>query len=175
MADLHSKILDTRPPPPPGVQILSISCSFWEILAKSYVGAPQGVGHPPRGNPGSATEVIVKENLFVVWNKNNQKHSGHSREESTLGYFANFFLLLNLCMGWYRILRGGANPQVEGARIWFCQFFQSRLKAVIKYQKASMQNSPKFMSQKGKKFPLSVDSYLSELKKIWAETKKKIS
>ena len=28
---------------PPGVQILSISCSFWEILAKSYrwrVGAP---------------------------------------------------------------------------------------------------------------------------------------
>ena len=26
--------------PPPGVQILSISCSFWEILAKSYVGAP---------------------------------------------------------------------------------------------------------------------------------------
>ena len=27
-------------PPPPGVQILSISCSFWEILAKSYVGAP---------------------------------------------------------------------------------------------------------------------------------------
>ena len=27
-------------PPSPGVQILSISCSFWEILAKSYVGAP---------------------------------------------------------------------------------------------------------------------------------------
>ena len=25
---------------PPGAQILSISCSFWEILAKSYVGAP---------------------------------------------------------------------------------------------------------------------------------------
>ena len=23
-----------------GVQILSISCTFWEILAKSYVGAP---------------------------------------------------------------------------------------------------------------------------------------
>ena len=27
---------------PPGVQILSISCSFWENLAKSYVGAPPG-------------------------------------------------------------------------------------------------------------------------------------
>ena len=48
VADLHSKILDA--PPPPGVQILSISCSFWEILAKSYVGAPLwGVGAPSSG------------------------------------------------------------------------------------------------------------------------------
>ena len=38
MADLHSTILDA--PSPPGDQILSISCSFKEILAKSYVGAP---------------------------------------------------------------------------------------------------------------------------------------
>ena len=30
----------TRPPPLPGGQILSISCSFWGNLAKSYVGAP---------------------------------------------------------------------------------------------------------------------------------------
>ena len=45
--------------PPPGVQILSISCSFWEILAKSYVGAPPGeLAPPPRGNPGSATGYI---------------------------------------------------------------------------------------------------------------------
>ena len=35
-------------PPPFGAQILSISCSFQENLAKSYVGAP------PWGNPGSA-------------------------------------------------------------------------------------------------------------------------
>ena len=35
-------------------QILSISCSFWENLAKSYVGAPR-LAPPPRGNPGSAT------------------------------------------------------------------------------------------------------------------------
>ena len=42
--------------PPLGVQILSISCSFWEILAKSYVGDPPGELAPPlRGNPGSAT------------------------------------------------------------------------------------------------------------------------
>ena len=42
---------------PPGVQILSISCSFWENLAKSYVGAPTGeLAPPPWGNPRSATE-----------------------------------------------------------------------------------------------------------------------
>ena len=34
---------------PPDIQILSISCSFWEILAKSYVGAPPGVGAPSSG------------------------------------------------------------------------------------------------------------------------------
>ena len=44
--------------PPLGVQILSISCGFWEILAKSYVGAPPGeLAPPPRGNPGSATDL----------------------------------------------------------------------------------------------------------------------
>ena len=33
--------------PPPGVQILSISCIFWENLEKSYVGAlPRRVGAP---------------------------------------------------------------------------------------------------------------------------------
>ena len=43
--------------PPLGAQILSISCSFWENLAKSYVGAfPGELAPPPRGNPGSATE-----------------------------------------------------------------------------------------------------------------------
>ena len=31
---------------PWGVQILSISCSFWEILANSYVGAPLGSWRP---------------------------------------------------------------------------------------------------------------------------------
>ena len=42
---------------PLGVQILSISCSFGENWAKSYVGAPHppGLVRPPRGNPGSAT------------------------------------------------------------------------------------------------------------------------
>ena len=47
-------------PPPQGVQILSISCSFWENLAKSSVGAAHPLGElapPPRGNPGSATGI----------------------------------------------------------------------------------------------------------------------
>ena len=45
--------------PPPGAQILSIACSFWENLAKSYVGAPPGeLAPPPRGNPGSATVYV---------------------------------------------------------------------------------------------------------------------
>ena len=42
----------------PGVQILSISCSFWKNMAKSYVGAPppRGVGAPSSGKSWSATE-----------------------------------------------------------------------------------------------------------------------
>ena len=42
MADLRGGARDA----PPGAQILSISCSFGENLAKSYVGAPRGVGRP---------------------------------------------------------------------------------------------------------------------------------
>ena len=46
-----------RDTPRLGVQILSISCSFWENLAKSSVGAPGELAPPPRGNPGSATDT----------------------------------------------------------------------------------------------------------------------
>ena len=34
---------------PPGAQILSISCSFWENLTKTYVGAPLGSWRPILG------------------------------------------------------------------------------------------------------------------------------
>ena len=44
-------------PAPLGVQILSISCSFWENLAKLFVGPP-GLAPPPRGNPASATNQV---------------------------------------------------------------------------------------------------------------------
>ena len=41
---------------PPGVQILSISCSFGGNLANSYVDATNGELVPPnQGNPGSST------------------------------------------------------------------------------------------------------------------------
>ena len=48
-----------------GVQILSISCSFWENLAKLYVGAPapRELAPAPRGNPGSSTGYHVVGHL----------------------------------------------------------------------------------------------------------------
>ena len=43
---------------------------FWEILAKSYLGAsPRRVGAPPRGNPGSATvftQVTAIYNYLIL-------------------------------------------------------------------------------------------------------------
>ena len=43
---------------PPGVQILSISCSFWDILAKLYVGAP------PPGSWRPLLEEILDPPLY---------------------------------------------------------------------------------------------------------------
>ena len=54
MADLRGKVGGTCADL--GVQILSISCIFWEKFSKLYVGALLwGVGTSPLGNPGSAT------------------------------------------------------------------------------------------------------------------------
>ena len=61
---------------PLGVQILSISCSFWEILANSYVGAPWGVGYPPRRNPGSTTDGGIYYLAKFVPNSVKMKESG---------------------------------------------------------------------------------------------------
>ena len=49
---------------PLGAKILSISCSFWENMAKLYVSAratppPRELAPPPRGNPGSATKLNI--------------------------------------------------------------------------------------------------------------------
>ena len=45
-----------QPPSSPRTKIFLISCSFWEIPAYLYVGAPLGVGAPPKGNPVSASD-----------------------------------------------------------------------------------------------------------------------
>ena len=45
--------------PSRGSKFFQFHAVFWEILAKSYVGAPPGeLAPPPRGNPGSATAFI---------------------------------------------------------------------------------------------------------------------
>ena len=55
-------------PPPPGVQILSISCNFWETLAKLYVGAPT----PRVGAPTSRKSWIRHWiRLFILRAANN--------------------------------------------------------------------------------------------------------
>ena len=47
--------------PPLWPKIFSISCSFSQNLAKSYVGAPPGgLVPPPMGNPGSTPEGHVE-------------------------------------------------------------------------------------------------------------------
>ena len=82
---------------PLGVQILSISCSFWEILVKSYVGTPPSgdLAPPPRGNPGTATAdnfslidhmtTYLKwlalnpgENDYIAFDEYNNEQSGRS-------------------------------------------------------------------------------------------------
>ena len=51
------------------VQILSISCKFWENLAKSYVGVPPDAWCPPSwGNSGSATVYDGRSDLILSHN-----------------------------------------------------------------------------------------------------------
>ena len=47
------------------VQIPSISCSFWENLAKSYVGAPPGSWRPLLGEILDPPLVVVKIEHFI--------------------------------------------------------------------------------------------------------------
>ena len=56
--------------------MLSISCSFWEILAKSCIAPPPGQLAPrPGGNPGSATDMahylsLILFNSYTCFSKN---------------------------------------------------------------------------------------------------------
>ena len=67
MADLRGR--EGRVPPWGGSKILSISCSFWGNLAKSYVGAPPELAPPPRGNPGSATANPCVRGKILLFGK----------------------------------------------------------------------------------------------------------
>ena len=69
VADLHSKILDTRPL---GIQILSTSCSFWKNFAKLYIHTsppPRRFHAPSWGeilDPPLSRAKIFQHNLFLV-------------------------------------------------------------------------------------------------------------
>ena len=59
-------------------KFLSISCSFGENLVKSYVGIPQGLAPPPRGNLGYATAFII--NLQLQQNKVGIRHNVSAKD-----------------------------------------------------------------------------------------------
>ena len=60
----------------PGAQLLSISCSFWENLAKSYVGAPPPPGElaphfwevldPPLAPPARRMRMLIGEKIETL-------------------------------------------------------------------------------------------------------------
>ena len=63
LADLRG--YEEHTPLPLRVQILSISCHFWEILVKPYIGTLRGVGGPSSGNPGSPSLLGILDPTLV--------------------------------------------------------------------------------------------------------------
>ena len=62
-----------RPPPPGGPKFFQSHADFWKFSVKSYVGAPSAgeLAPPPRGNPGSATDLLrvvnqILNSLFLI-------------------------------------------------------------------------------------------------------------
>ena len=64
---------------PPGVHILSISCSFWEIWQNCMFvpPPPRKLAPPPRGNPGSATSFVVSITFPMILSGRLQKSLGN--------------------------------------------------------------------------------------------------
>ena len=62
---------------PREVQVLSISCSFGDNLAKLYVGIPPGgLVPPPRGNPGSVTANTTVSKAKAALNEHRLRSNG---------------------------------------------------------------------------------------------------
>ena len=92
VADLHSKILDARPPLE--VQILSISCSFWENLAKSYVGAPPWrVGAPSSGKSWIRHWLNVAMMKMLLGKQTRNKHHHHMQSGIVMKCVINLLAL----------------------------------------------------------------------------------
>ena len=90
VADLHSKILDARPPPP-GPKFFQFHAVFGKIWQNRMLAPPPGeLAPPPRGNPRSATATgfiiltpylalfaqLSEGRFYVLLNSDNtQKHT----------------------------------------------------------------------------------------------------
>ena len=61
VADLHSKILDARPPR--GPKFFQFHAVFGKIWQNRMLASPGKLAPPPRGNPRSATVVISGQSV----------------------------------------------------------------------------------------------------------------
>ena len=93
MADLRGSAGDA-PPPPPGVQILSISCSFWEILTNSYVGAPLGSWRPLLGEILDPLLLQVCQSSLMLIIEAKKYFHGHNNYNIAIS--VTFYLLEGL-------------------------------------------------------------------------------
>ena len=104
MADSRGQARDVPPPhiqqwriyivkfwmhAPLGVQILSISCSFGENLAKLYVGAPGRLAPPPPGNPGSASANGIHDHHIAPVKTGQEKDNVQRRPCRTYLFLAH--------------------------------------------------------------------------------------
>ena len=67
-----------------GAQFLSIPCSFWKNLAKSYVGAPRGVGAPSSGKSWI-------RHWFLTSSKSSGRVGGGTNHEIYAAVFGDIF------------------------------------------------------------------------------------
>ena len=131
-------------------KIFSISCSFREILTKSYVGTPpRGSAPPPTGNPGSApglhvhlsdrpdhVELFTVKNLIRVFHKRRKIGKNGIIANYVFPHICSFHLYLHhmllvnmtLDISWYnRVTFQGCTLQ------WSSSFLMEQLKQSWQY------------------------------------------